>query len=138
MTKRNRVSSVRRASPVVVASILLASPVAAQMMIPKAAPVSGDRLFGQQCGACHSTEPGETRVGPSLAGVVGRRAGSLPGYPYSAPLAKSGMTWNPASLDKWLTDSQATVPGTHMSYAQADPAKRKAIIVYLASLHDEH
>lgn len=107
------------------------TPVAAQMVLPKAAPMSGDKLFGQQCGACHSTVAGETRVGPSLAGILGRKAGTVPGYQYSAALKKSGITWDKASLDKWLAGSQANVPGTKMSFAQADPAKRKAITDYL-------
>jgi cytochrome c len=110
------------------------TPLAAQMVIPKAAPASGDKMFGQQCGACHSATPGETRVGPSLAGVVGRKAGTLAGYQYSAALKKSGQTWTAASLDKWLSGTQADVPGSKMSYAQADPAKRKAIIDYLTSI----
>lgn len=113
---------------------LAAMPAMAQMMIPKAAPVSGDALFGQQCGACHSAKPGETRVGPSLSGVDGRKAGSLPGYAYSPALKKSGMTWDAASLDTWLSGSTKAVPGTKMAYAQADAAKRQAIIAYLATL----
>lgn len=114
--------------------IAATAPLAAQMVIPKAAPASGDKMFGQQCGACHSATPGETRVGPSLAGVVGRKAGTLAGYQYSAALKKSGLTWNATSLDKWLSGTQADVPGSKMSYAQADPAKRKAIIDYLSSI----
>jgi cytochrome c len=117
-----------------VLTIAVALPVGAQMAIPKSAPASGDKLFGQQCGACHSARAGETRVGPSLAGVVGRKAGSLPGYSYSAALKKSGMTWDAASLDTWLSGSTKAVPGTKMSFAQADAAKRKAIIDYLSTL----
>ncbi len=106
----------------------------AQMAIPKSAPASGDKLFGQQCGACHSAKAGESRVGPSLAGIVGRKAASDPKYQYSAALKKSGQSWNAASLDKWLTSSAKAVPGTKMAYAQADAAKRKAIIDYLSTL----
>jgi cytochrome c len=116
------------------AASVVVAPLGAQMVIPKSATVSGDKLFGQQCGACHSAKAGETRVGPSLANVVGRKAGSLPGYSYSAALKKSGMTWDAASLDKWLSGSTKAVPGTKMSYAQADAGKRKAIIDYLSTL----
>lgn len=114
--------------------LLCVPPLPAQMVLPKAAPASGDKLFGQQCGACHSAVAGETRVGPSLAGVVGRKAASVAGYSYSAALKSSGINWNKATLDKWLTGTQADVPGTKMAFAQADPAKRKAIIDYLGSL----
>lgn len=116
------------------AAIPVTVPVTAQMVIPKAGAMSGDKVFGQQCGACHSVKPGERRVGPSLAGVVGRRAGTAAGFPYSSALKASGITWNKTTLDSWLTKSQAAVPGTRMNYAQADPAKRKAIIDYLTTL----
>ena len=73
--------------------------------------------------------------GPSLAGVGGRRAGSLPGYAYSQALRDSGLTWNAASLDRWLTSPQRTVPGTRMPFAGiADPTARKAVINYLLAL----
>jgi cytochrome c len=55
-----------------------------------------------QCPACHSTERGKTQFGPSLAGVAGRRAESLPGYAYSQALKSSGLTWNAATFDRWL------------------------------------
>ncbi|WP_241127664.1 c-type cytochrome [Novosphingobium terrae] len=110
------------------------APLAAQMTIPKSAPASGDKVFAQQCAACHSVKPGETRVGPSLASVVGRKAGSVAGYAYSPALKASGKTWNAASLDAWLTSSTKAVPGTKMTYAQADAGKRKAIIDYLQTV----
>jgi cytochrome c len=116
------------------AATLTGAPGTAQMAIPKAAPMSGDKLFGQQCGACHSVKPGERRVGPSLAGVVGRKAGTTAGFFYSSALKGSGITWNRATLDPWLAKSQAAVPGSRMSYTQADAAKRKAIIDYLTTI----
>ncbi|MCJ2179228.1 c-type cytochrome [Novosphingobium album (ex Hu et al. 2023)] len=87
------------------------------------------------CAACHSTEPGKTIVGPSLAGVGGRKAASLPGYAYSEALRNSGLAWNEATLDTWLTSPQKAVPGTKMPFAGiADPAKRKAVVNYLMTL----
>jgi cytochrome c len=106
----------------------------AQFILPAAAPPSGEASFNQRCASCHSTTPGETRVGPSLAGVVGRKAGSVPSYPYSAALKASGLVWTRANLDRWLTNTTALVPGVNMTYAQADPAGRAAIIDYLATL----
>lgn len=113
---------------------IVSIPASAQMAVPKAKPVSGEKLFGQQCGACHATKPGETRVGPSLAGIIGRKAASQRGYGYSPALRKSGLTWTRDSMDKWLTDSGTTVRGTTMVYSQADAAKRRAIIDYLNTL----
>lgn len=88
-----------------------------------------------QCAGCHSTEPGKNVFGPSLAGVSGRRAGSLSGYAYSPALKKSGITWNATTLDRWLTSPQKTVPGTRMPFGGLqDPAARKALVRYLLSL----
>lgn len=87
----------------------------------------------QQCAACHSLVPGEMRVGPSLKDVVDRTAGTAAGFTYSEALAKSGIHWDAQQLDRWLTDSNAAVPGSAMNFRQADAAKRQAIIAYLAT-----
>ena len=88
------------------------------------------------CRSCHSVEKGQTVVGPSLFGVYGTRAGDVPGYDFTPDLKKSGLVWNDATLDKWLTNPVALVPGTRMGYAgQPDPEKRRLIIAYLKSLH---
>lgn len=88
-----------------------------------------------QCAACHSIEPGKTGIGPSLHGVTGRKAASLPGFAYSTALKNSGLTWDEAGLNKWLESPLTMVPGTKMSYAGLkDPVKRKAVIEYLATL----
>lgn len=88
-----------------------------------------------QCAACHSVQPGTMGIGPSLHGVTGRKAGALAGFAYSAALKNSGLIWDAATLDKWLEAPMTTVPGSKMSYAGLkDPAKRKAVIEYLATL----
>ena len=88
-----------------------------------------------QCAACHAVVAGQNGVGPSLAGVFGRKAGSLPDFTYSAAMKASGKVWDEATLDTFLTSPMAAVPGTHMSYmGQSDPAKRKAVIDYLKTL----
>lgn len=87
------------------------------------------------CTACHSTVAGRNGFGPSLAGIAARRAASLPGYAYSDALKKSGLTWNAATLDRWLTSPQRLVPGTRMPFAGiADPARRKEVVEYLLTL----
>lgn len=98
------------------------------------APPSRPPAFAQ-CAACHSTEPGKTLFGPSLAGVAGRKAGSLPGYAFSDALKNSGLVWNAATLDRWLTSPQKTVPGTRMPFSGIkDPSVRKTVIEYLLKL----
>ena len=95
-------------------------------------PEAGRKLFATACGACHALD--SNKVGPKLDGVVGRRAGSVPGYPYSAALARAGVTWNSETLDKWLAGPQAFVPGAQMPFTLPDAARRRDIIAYLRTL----
>ncbi len=69
----------------------------------------GAKLFATTCAECHALD--RSKVGPPLAGVVGRPAGSVAGYPYSAALEHAKMIWNAGTLDRWLADPQALVPG---------------------------
>lgn len=90
--------------------------------------------FGQ-CAACHAVVPGKQGIGPSLAGIYGTKAGEVAGYTFSPALKASGLTWDDATLDKWLAAPMQMVPGTKMTYAgQSDPAKRAELIAYLKAL----
>jgi cytochrome c len=103
--------------------------------LPARAGDSGDTLFHRYCSICHSNEPGQNKIGPSLAGVVGRSSGTEPGFTYSEAMANAHITWNEASLDKYLGDPKATVPGNKMMFVGIkNPDDRKAIIAYLKSL----
>jgi len=95
-------------------------------------PSAGRVLFATVCSACHTAD--QNKVGPMLEGVVGRQAGSVPGYPYSAALAQSGITWDAASLDKWLASPQHLVPGAQMPFSLPDPVRRRDVIAYLETL----
>jgi cytochrome c len=88
-----------------------------------------------QCAACHSTEAGKHGVGPSLAGVYGTKSGDIPGYVFSDAMKNANLTWDEATLDRYLTAPMTTVAGTKMSYGgMADAAQRKAVIEYLKTL----
>lgn len=88
-----------------------------------------------QCATCHKVKPGEHGIGPSLAGVFGRKAASDPGFRYSEAMKSSGLTWDEATLDRYLENPRALVPGTKMSYfGQKDAAKRAEIVAYLKTL----
>ena len=89
---------------------------------------SGMHLY-QSCVGCHSLD--ENDVGPRHRGIVGRAAGSLPDYAYSAALKRSGLIWTPQTLDRWLRDPQQLVPGAKMYFSVAKPKDRADIIAYL-------
>ena len=98
-------------------------------------PAEGKEVFEAECSVCHAVEAGKTKVGPSLAGVVGRKAASVEGYPYSDVLKNSGITWSEAEIDSWITHPQKKLPGSKMTYAGEDHAdERSAVIAYLKSL----
>lgn len=87
------------------------------------------------CKGCHATQPGKTIVGPSLAGIAGRKAGSLPGFAYSEAMKQTDFRWDRANLDRWLTAPQKMVPGTKMPFTGiTDPARRAAVVDYLLTL----
>ncbi|MDE2620699.1 MAG: c-type cytochrome [Sphingomonadales bacterium] len=88
-----------------------------------------------QCKSCHAVEPGKHGIGPSLAGVYGTKAGDIAGYTFSPALKASGLTWDDATLDKWLAGPMKLVPGTKMTFAGlSDPAQRQAVIDYMKTL----
>jgi len=96
---------------------------------------NGEELFKHKCGTCHSVEAGKNRVGPSLASVVGRPAASIGTYTYSAAMRRSGLTWDAATLDTYLTNPRAKVPETKMTFPGLPQANdRTDIIAYLSTL----
>jgi cytochrome c len=117
----------------VIAGLLLAGSATAALA---ADPAAGQMIFKAQCAICHAVAAGENRIGPTLYGVVGRRAGSVPGFNYTADHKKLGVTWDTATLDKYLIDPRAMVPDTSMVYAGLkDDAKRADLVAYLETLH---
>ncbi len=95
-------------------------------------PAAGEQLFAENCAACHASD--HAKIGPALGGVLGRPAGTVPGYPYTRALAGSGLVWTAATLDRWLADPRKLVDGTAMPMAIADAGARAAIIAYLEQL----
>jgi cytochrome c len=123
------------------AAIQLAAVLACAGLVAASAAQAGDDdleiSFNDHCRECHSFVKDDNRLGPSLYGVVGRKAGAEPGYAYSESLKSSGVTWDEATLDKWIADPDAVVPGNDMSPPYSgltDPAIRKRIVAYLKTI----
>ena len=101
-------------------------------------PQQGERDFSV-CSACHQVGPqAKNNVGPVLNGIIGRKAGSYPGYTYSAANKNSGLTWSVPELQSYLANPQKVVPGTKMPFAGLrNPAKVNNIIAYLAQFKED-
>ena len=103
-----------------------------------AASPQGDAVAGRQvfkkCQACHSLDPGKTILGPSLAGIVGRKSGAEPDFNYSPAMKQAALTWDPATLDSYLMDPQKIVPGNRMPFpGLKTDHDRKDVIAFLAA-----
>jgi cytochrome c len=103
--------------------------------IEPAVRAAGQKVFADHCAVCHAPKAGAHPYGPSLRGVVGRKAASVPGFPYSDALKQSGLTWTEENLRKWIADPSHIVPGTLMPHvAIPDPAEQVYVIAYLKAL----
>ena len=92
----------------------------------------GAALYQTSCTACHSVD--SNKVGPAHRGVIGRRVGSLPGYRYSAELARSRLRWTPQTLNLWLEDPEELIAGQRMGFQVESAQERADLIAYLATL----
>ncbi len=103
-----------------------------------AADEAGKEVFNNNCRTCHSWKAGDNRLGPNLHGIVGRKAGSVEGFGYSAAIKQSGITWDEGSLDKFITNPDAFIPNNNMKpfTGIADAATRRQIIEFLKSNPD--
>ena len=90
----------------------------------------GRELYESRCVACHSIDA--NRVGPAHKGVVGRKAGSLADYDYSAALKSSAIVWSASTLDRWLADPEKLIPGQKMGYSVPSAQDRADLIAWLA------
>jgi cytochrome c len=108
-------------------SILFAGPANAQDA------AAGNQDFAQ-CSVCHSTD-GTNGVGPSLQGIVGRKAGTFAGFRYSRAMKGADITWDDKTLDSYLADPQKAIPGNVMPFSGLDDAKQRGdLIAYLKTL----
>jgi cytochrome c len=104
-----------------------------------AAPQDDGRVaFNNSCRTCHSLKADDNRLGPSLHGIVGAKAGQSTGYAYSQSLRQSGVTWNEATLERWIENPEAVIPNNNMKpySGLADAAVRKKIVEFLKKNND--
>ncbi len=99
-------------------------------------PQAGRTVFQTNCAICHTIQPNRSLIGPSLFGVVNRPAGQVAGFHYSDANKRSGIVWDPATLDRYLTAPREVVPGTLMTFpGLKDPLARAEVIAFLETLH---
>jgi cytochrome c len=89
----------------------------------------GKDVFERRCTGCHAME--QNREGPRLRGVFGRTSGAVPSFDYSPALAKAHIVWDDATLEQWLADPDAMIPGNNMEFLVAKPQERRDLIRFL-------
>lgn len=95
---------------------------------------AGEKIFNAKCKACHTVQAGKNMVGPSLFGILGRTAGSVEGFKYSDANKNSGVKWTAETLDPYLTDPKAFMPGNKMVFpGLKDATERANVIAYLSA-----
>jgi cytochrome c len=97
-------------------------------------PVDGQRVFATHCAACHATEAGQDKIGPSLAGIVGSKSGAVPGFNFSPAMKIADITWDDANLDKYLANPVGFVHSTKMFVNLPSESDRQNVIAYLETL----
>ncbi len=95
----------------------------------RANPENGKALYESRCAGCHSLD--QDRIGPRHRGLIGRKAGAVPGFEYSPALRASRIVWSARTLDAWLADPERLVPGQRMNYSVPEAADRAALGAYL-------
>ena len=130
-----RLASVQRTGFVLgVAFALSALAVTAPHAVAAGDPKAGQAVFSSRCGACHTTQAGQNKVGPSLSGIAGSKAGTVPGYNFSPAMKNANVTWDDAALDKFLANPAGFVHGTKMFVSLPGASDRQNVIAYLNTL----
>ena len=122
----------KRTTMILVAAV---AALAARSALADGDAAKGEAVFKKVCAVCHTAEAGKNKIGPSLFGVVGRKAGSVEGFNYSDAMKNSGITWTAEELDAYIADPKKKIPGNRMPYAGLKKeGDRQDLIAYLATL----
>ena len=133
---RNRTTSLIRIRAVVGSASFAVAALAfgSSSCLAAADATAGQQVFASRCGACHATEPGVSKIGPSLAGVFGRKRGTEAGFDYSPALKAAAITWDEKTLDEFIQNPNADVHGTKMFVSVPGNDDRQNVIAYLKTL----
>ena len=119
-----------RLMPILAAAGLLSVTVAANALADGDA-AKGKRVFNK-CKTCHELTKNKNKIGPTLVGIIGRKAGSVPGFKYSSAMKNSGIVWDEKTLDQYLADPKKFVPGNKMVLAPIKKEQqREDVIAYI-------
>lgn len=130
MTLRNLFTAIVMALPALAGAAQAEESAIAQIKVE-----AGEAFFAAECRRCHATDATHESYGPKLEGVIGRKAGSIEGYPYSDALKAASFVWTEPALRAWMEDNQGFVPGTKMRHVGIDdPAVQEFILAYLRSV----
>ena len=129
-----QINSVRQMRQSTAGLLLINVLLASSAALAAGDPTAGEKVFASHCAVCHATTPGENKVGPSLAGIVGSKSGTVTGFDFSAPMKNANVTWDDANLDKYLANPTSFVHGTKMFVNLPNETDRQNVIAYLETL----
>jgi len=121
-------------SPITAGLLLIQILVTSSAALAAGDPTAGEKVFASHCGVCHATTAGQNKIGPSLAGIVGSKSGTVPGYDFSAAMKDTNVTWDDDNLDKFLANPAGFVHGTKMFVNLPNETDRQNVIAYLNTL----
>jgi cytochrome c2 len=132
----HRIDSVSRMkrSPITLGLLLVNTLVTSSAALAAGDLAAGEKVFATHCAVCHATAPGENKIGPTLAGIVGSKSGTVPGFDFSPAMKNANVTWDDANLDKFLANPTGFVHGTKMFVNLPNETDRQNVIAYLDTL----
>jgi cytochrome c len=129
-----RINSVRQIRQSTAGLLLINVLLASSAALAAGDPTAGEKVFASHCAVCHATTPGENKVGPSLAGIVGSKSGTVAGFDFSAAMKNANVTWDDANLDQFLANPAGFIYGTKMFVNLPSETDRQNVIAYLHTL----
>jgi cytochrome c len=123
-----------RRSPTAAGLLLIKTLLMSSPALAAGDPTAGEKVFVSHCAVCHATAPGENKIGPSLAGTVGSKSGTVPGFDFSAAMKDANVTWDDANLDTFLENPVGFIHGTKMFVNLPNEPDRQNVVAYLNTL----